>query len=195
MKSLKRKLVESMTERLMPFDAYASHIMAWNKLNEAISIPKVFQYPFTLEELEYPAKQATFLKKYLGDKVMQIPSYDYDTGKRVKAFKNVETLLKKSTKLETLPGGDMIAYSLPKGTICVYARGLEFEDPCFYFKPSVVLNEGVDTDMAFGIGSTVNYNGKTCKVVSIANGECKLVCGGEVLYTDMDQLKQSTLVN
>lgn len=57
------------------------------------------------------------------------------------------------------------------------------------------VNEAVSTSMAFGIGSTVNYNGKTCKVVSIANGKCKLVCGGEVLYTDMDQLKPSTQVN
>ena len=54
---------------------------------------------------------------------------------------------------------------------------------------------GVDTGMAFGIGSTVNYNGKTCKVVAIANGKCKLVCGGEVLYIDIDQLKPSTPAN
>lgn len=60
---------------------------------------------------------------------------------------------------------------------------------------STSLNEGVDPGMAFGIGSTVNYNGKTCKVVSIANGKCKLVCSGEVLYANMDQLKPSTSVN
>lgn len=61
--------------------------------------------------------------------------------------------------------------------------------------PDAKVNEAIDTGMAFGVGSTVNYNGKNCKVVSIANGKCKLVCGGEVLYTVMDQLKPSTPVN
>lgn len=69
------------------------------------------------------------------------------------------------------------------------------KDLMAYFKLNESINEGVDTGMAFGIGSTVNYNGKTCKVVSIANGKCKLACGGEVLYTDMDQLKPSIPVN
>lgn len=54
------------------------------------------------------------------------------------------------------------------------------------------LNEA---EMAFGIGSTVSFNGKKCKVVSISNGVCKLVCDGEVMTANMGDLQPSNPIN
>lgn len=54
------------------------------------------------------------------------------------------------------------------------------------------LNEA---EMAFGIGSTVSFNGKKCKVVSISNGVCKLVCDGEVMTASMGDLQPSNPIN
>lgn len=54
------------------------------------------------------------------------------------------------------------------------------------------LNE---SEMAFGIGSTVCFKGNNCKIVSIANGKCKLVCDGKVLYASMDELLPVNPIN
>ena len=56
-------------------------------------------------------------------------------------------------------------------------------------------HEDVNTGMAFGIGSTVSFNGKKCKIVSISNGVCKLVCGSEVMTANMKDLQPLKPIN
>ena len=57
------------------------------------------------------------------------------------------------------------------------------------------LHEYVDTGIAFGIGSTVSFDGKKCKIVSLSNGVCKLVCGGEVMTANMKDLQPLNPIN
>lgn len=61
--------------------------------------------------------------------------------------------------------------------------------------PEAKLEESVNESSAFGIGSTAILNGEQCKVVSIANGECKIVCDGIVKKCNMSELKPIVPMN
>ena len=57
--------------------------------------------------------------------------------------------------------------------------------------PDAKINESA----AFGVGSTVILDGEQCKVVSISNGECKVVCNGTVKKCNMSKLKPIVPMN
>lgn len=61
--------------------------------------------------------------------------------------------------------------------------------------PDAKLKEAVNESSAFGIGSTAILNGEQCKVVSIYNGECKVVCNGTVKKCNMSELKPVVPMN
>lgn len=128
-------------------------VFAYKNFNESISIPGVFQYPFTLKELGFSPEESRFIKKHLGDKVIILPDYDIENGRNVKAFADVNKLIKKSKKLEdfngNVPTTNMTAYALPQGTICIYSDGGEFGEQCFYFKPMKAINESLKNKTLF----------------------------------------------
>ena len=61
--------------------------------------------------------------------------------------------------------------------------------------PDAKVNESGETSVAFGIGSTAVLDGEQCKIVSISNGECKVVCNGTVKKCNMSELKPVVPMN
>lgn len=173
------------------------------KINEGIAVvnPKDLTLPTDMK-----VKSA---KEWFGKATEAIELADKYFGKNAKlmciaekkqksAFDRTENFLydrlesikrRGGTKLEIKK--HYIVYKMPKGTIMLYYDGGHTGWPAFYFEETKKINESD----AFGIGSTAILNGEQCKVVSIANGECKVVCNGTVKKCNMSELKPVVPMN
>lgn len=150
---LQKMLKYSSGRALKWWKSVATHVSGGSKgtisetisgtISEALSIPRDFQYAFSLDELEFGTKIESLFKKYLGEKVCQIPSEDED-GDTPDVYEKIEKLIKKLKPVEKVSETryDIYeVYTLPKGTKVIKSSGDEFNGPCFYIAPAKSLNE------------------------------------------------------
>lgn len=142
---LQKMLKYSSGRALKWWKSVAIHVSGGSKgtISEALSIPKDFQYAFSLDELEFSTKIENLFKTHLGKKVCQIPSEDED-GDMPDVYEKIEKLVKKLKPIEKVSESRYDAYfvyTLPKGTKVIYSSGGEFDGPCFYIAPAKSLNE------------------------------------------------------
>lgn len=110
-------------------------------LNEAITIHKDYRYAFSFDELDLSKKQQIFIKRFLKDKVYQIP-YEDENGDEPKEFTAIEKRIKNLEPIDyILDNGDYFeAFVLKNGTNIIKSSS-SYGENCFYINPTTSINE------------------------------------------------------